>query len=314
MDRPDAPLVPLGATDLAVGPLAYGCWRFSGTDVAAARDKIETALDAGMTLVDTADIYGFGSNGTDRLLPDGFGDAEELLGRVLAEAPALRDRMVLATKGGIRPPVPYDQSADYLTAACEASLRRLRVDHVDLYQVHRPDVLTHPAELAATLTTLVERGLTRHVGVSNFTVAHTRALLAHLEVPLATVQPELSPLHVDPVLDGTLDLCTEVGATPLAWSPLGGGRVMAAAGGGRSSGDERAFVVAAVLDRLAERESVDRQAVALAWVMRHPSRPVPIIGTQRPERIRAATAALGVRLDRADWYEVLVAATGEALP
>jgi predicted oxidoreductase len=216
--------------------------------------------------------------------------------------------MVLATKGGIRPPVPYDQSAEYLTAACEASLRRLGVDHVDLYQVHRPDLLTHPAELAATLTALVERGLTRHVGVSNFTVAHTRALLAHLDLPLATVQPELSPLHVEPVLDGTLDLCAEIGATPLAWSPLGGGRLL------DDDPDGRTAAVAEVLDRLAGREGVDRQAVALAWVMGHPSRPVPIIGTQRPDRIRAAGAALSVHLDRADWYEVLVAATGEPLP
>lgn len=291
-----------------VGPIAYGCWRFSGTGVAEARDKIETALDCGMTLIDTADIYGFGSNGTDRRLPDGFGDAEALLGEVLAEAPALRERMVLATKGGIRPPVPYDQSAEYLTRACEDSLRRLRADHVDLYQVHRPDVLTHPAELAATLTSLVERGLTRHVGVSNFTVAHTRALLAHLDLPLVTTQPELSPLQVEAVIDGTLDLCAEIGATPLAWSPLGGGRLMGTPTEGRGA------AVAAVLDRLAERESVDRQAVALAWVMRHPTGPVPIIGTQRPDRIRAATAALDVRLDRADWYEVLVAATGEPLP
>ena len=134
----------LGRTDLVVGPLAYGCWRFSGTAPDEAQEKVEAALDAGMTLVDTADIYGFGSNGTNRSLPDGFGDAEALLGVVLARAPHLRERMVLATKGGIRPPVPYDQSHEYLTAACEASLRRLGVDHVDLYQVHRPDVLTHP--------------------------------------------------------------------------------------------------------------------------------------------------------------------------
>ncbi|MFZ4519174.1 MAG: aldo/keto reductase [Microthrixaceae bacterium] len=291
----------LGRTELRVGPVAYGCWRFSGTDVTAAREKIETALECGMTLIDTADIYGFDGS-------SGFGDAEVLLGRVLAEAPELRERMVLATKGGIRKPVPYDQSATYLAEACEDSLRRLGVDHVDLYQVHRPDVLTHPADLAATLTSLVERGLTREVGLSNFTVAHTRAVMAYLDRPLATSQPQFSALHLEPLEDGTLDLCSEVDVTPLAWSPLAGGRLAG------DPADERAARVTEVLDRLAGREGVDRSAVALAWVMRHPSGAVPIVGSQRPERIRAAAAALRVRLDRTDFYDVLVASRGERLP
>ena len=305
---PDPTSRRLGRSDLEVGPLAYGCWRFSGTTVAVAREKIEAAIDAGMMLIDTADIYGFGSNGANKLLPDGFGDAEALLGRVLAAAPGLRDSMVLATKGGIRPPVPYDQSGAYLTAACEDSLRRLGVDHVDLYQVHRPDMLTHPADLAATLTSLVERGLTRAVGVSNFTAAHTQAVLAHLDVPLATTQPEFSALHLDPLTDGTLDLCTGAGVTPLAWSPLAGGRLV---GDGE---DPAARRVAPVLDRLARREGVNRTAVALAWLLRHPAGVIPIVGTQRVDRIREAAAATTVELDRADWYELLAAARGERLP
>jgi predicted oxidoreductase len=301
----------LGGSDLVVGPVAYGCWRFAGSDVTTARVKIEAAVDAGMTLVDTADIYGFGSSGTDRRSADGFGDAEELLGRVLAEAPGLRDRMVLATKGGIRPPVPYDQSAEYLTAACEASLRRLRVDHVDLYQVHRPDVLTHPAELAATLDDLVDRGLTRHVGVSNFTVSHTEALRAHLRHPLVTTQPEFSAVRLAPLTDGTLDLCTRTGTTPLAWSPLAGGALL-----GDDEGPDGAALgrVRPVLDRLAGDHGVSRGAVALAWVMAHPAGAVPIVGTQQPARIAELARAAEVRLDRAEWYEVLVAARGEQLP
>jgi predicted oxidoreductase len=300
----------LGVDGPAVGPVAYGCWRFSGTGVAEAQAKIEAALDASMTLVDTADIYGFGSNGANRSLPSGFGGAEDLLGRVLSVAPQLRDRMVLATKGGIRPPVPYDQSREYLTGACEASLRRLGVDHVDLYQVHRPDVLTHPADLARTLESLVERGLVRHVGVSNFTVTHTEALRAHLRIPLATTQPRFSAVHLDPIDDGTLDLCMGAGITPLAWSPLGGGSLV----GPAPEGDVRGAAVARVLDRLAEREGVTPTAVALAWLLHHPAGVVPIVGTQRVERIRDAARATTVRLDRRDWYDVLVAARGEPLP
>ena len=293
----------LGRSGVVVGPIAYGCWRLAGTGTAEATAKIDTALDCGMTLVDTADIYGFGGTGTD------FGDAEVLLGRVLATSPGLRERMVLATKGGIRPGVPYDQGADHLVAACEASLRRLGVDHVDLYQVHRPDVLTHPADLAATLTGLVERGLTRLVGVSNQTPAQTRALRAHLDVELATTQPEWSALCLDPLVDGTFDLCAETGLTPLAWSPLAGGRLV------RDDGDEERVVrVASALDALADARGVDRASVALAWAMAHPVAPVAIVGTQRLDRIRSLATAVEVRLDRSEWYDVLVAARGEPLP
>ncbi len=293
----------LGSSGVVVGPIAYGCWRLAGTGPAEAEAKIEAALGCGMDLVDTADIYGFGGPGTD------FGDAESLLGRVLATSPGLRDRMVLATKGGIRPGVPYDQGADHLTAACEASLRRLGVDHVDLYQVHRPDVLTHPADLAATLTGLVERGLTRLVGVSNQTPAQTRALQAHLDIELATTQPEWSALCLDPLVDGTFDLCAETGLTPLAWSPLAGGRLVRP-----DDGDERVVRVAAVLDELADTRGVDRATVALAWAMAHPVAPVVIIGTQQVDRIRSLAAAVAVRLDRSEWYRVLVASRGVPLP
>ena len=131
-----------------VGPLAYGMWRFADDDLGKAQQLVETALAAGMNLIDTADIYGFQS------VDVGFGEAEEIFGRVLGQAPHLREQMVLATKGGITPPMPYNSGAEYLRSAVEASLRRLNVDVIDLYQVHRPDMFTHPAEVAATLTEL----------------------------------------------------------------------------------------------------------------------------------------------------------------
>lgn len=283
-------------TPLAVGPISYGCWRFAGNDLATADALVSAALDQGFTLIDTADIYGF--DGT-----SGFGEAEALLGRVLARRPALRERMVLATKGGIRPGVPYDWSATYLRSACEDSLRRLGVDSVDLYQLHRPDVLTHPAEVAAVLTDLVERGLVRHLGVSNVTPSQFDVLQAHLDLPLATTQPEFSVWHSEPVRDGTFDQCLARGTLPLAWSPLGGGRI------GRPD-DE----VAPVLGRIAAEHGVEPSAIALAFVMAHPAGAVPILGTQRVERIDAARAALGVSLDRTEWYELYQAGTGERLP
>ena len=109
-----------------VGPLAFGCWRFVDSTTSGAQERVEAALSAGMNLIDTADVYGLDWGGT------GFGLAEEILGTVLKAAPDLREQLVLATKGGIVPPVPYDQSPEYLRKACEASLRRLHVDTIDL--------------------------------------------------------------------------------------------------------------------------------------------------------------------------------------
>ena len=283
-----------------VGPISYGQWRYTTDDTSVAQGLIETALDAGMNLVDTADVYGLDWGGT------GFGGVEALLGRVLANTPALRDRMVLATKGGIRPPVPYDSSDDWLRTACEDSLRRLSADTVDLYQIHRPDLYAHPADVAATLTSLREQGKIREVGVSNHTVAQTVALQAHLPFPLVSSQPELSALRLDPLRDGTLDHCMATGIVPLAWSPLAGGRL--------ATGSDVPAELVAVLDRLAEREGVDRSHIAIAFVLAHPSAPVAIIGTQDQARITASRKALDVTLDRADVYAIVQASEGVPLP
>jgi len=292
----DVPAIRLGNSELAVGRISYGCWRLAEGDTGVAEANIATALDVGFTLIDTADIYGFDGAG-------GFGDSEVLLGEVLARNPGMRDRMVLATKGGIRPGVPYDWSADYLRTACEDSLRRLGVDVIDLYQLHRPDVLTHPAEVAEVLTGLRDSGLVRELGLSNVTPSQFEMVQSHLDVPLATTQPEFSIWHSEPVRDGTLDQCLTRGVTPLAWSPLGGGRIAASDG-----------PVVDALDRLAAHHGVDRTAIALAFVLAHPSGPVPIIGTQRADRIVAAGAAMAIHLDRAEWYELYQAGTGEPLP
>lgn len=283
-----------------VGPIAYGLWRFTNDDVGSAQRLIETALDADMNLIDTADVYGLDWGGT------GFGEVENLLGKVLTAAPHLRERMVLATKGGIRPPTPYDSSDEWLTAACDDSLRRLAIDTIDLYQIHRPDMYAHPADVAATLARLREQGKIRAVGVSNHTVAQTAALQAHLPFPLVTTQPEYSLVTLDPMRDGTFDHCTATGMVPLAWSPLAGGTLASGAGVRQQLVD--------VIDRIAAREAVERSHVAIAFVLAHPAAPIAIIGTQRPERITDSLRALTVTLDRADVYELIQASDGTPLP
>ncbi len=347
----------LGPGGAQVGPLALGLWRFTGSDVGSNAALVEAALDLGMNLVDVADVYGLDWGGT------GFGSCEANLGAVVRSKPDLRDRMVLATKGGIVPPVPYDSSSAALRSACEASLDRLGTDRVDLYQVHRPDMFTHPAELADTLDALIADGLVGAVGVSNYTPAQTRALAAHLDAPLVSTQPEFSAACLAPLRDGTLDLCAQTGTVPLAWSPLAGGRLLAqrplaggrllaqrplAGGrllaqrplaGGRleaqpdsaqsdseadgadsevgsadnNNGGVRTELLA-TLDRLAEREFVDRAAICVAFVLAHPTAPVAIVGTQQPERLEALQSALAVQLDRNDVYDIIEASEGQPLP
>jgi len=291
--------IPLGRDGPAVSPIAWGMWRLAGSREDAAR-LVAAALDAGINLLDTADIYGF--DGT-----SGFGDAEVLLGEVLAADPGLRSRMVLATKGGIRAPLPYDQSPAYLAEAIDASLRRLRVERVELYQIHRPDILAHPQEVARALEAAVTSGKVGHVGVSNFTVAQIDTLQHFLSVPLATTQPEISPLRIEPFENGELDQAMRLELRPLAWSPLGGGRLA-------EPQSERDRAVAAALDAVAAEAGVSRTIAAYSWLMAHPAGIIPIVGSQRPERIAEAARARHVRWTREQWYAVLVAARGERLP
>jgi predicted oxidoreductase len=291
---------PLGKSGLSVSPVAWGMWRFQGDDVNAARALVDAAFDAGITFFDTADIYGVDT-------PAGFGSSEALLGRVFAEAPYLRGQMVLASKGGIVLGTPYDQSAAYIEYAIDASLKRLGVDHIDLWQVHRPDVLTHPAELAKALESAKAKGKIGAIGVSNFTVSHTQALMAYLESPLASVQPEISALHIDAIDDGTLDMAMQHDLAVMAWSPLGGGRLM-------TPTTPQEHAVAAALQAEADAQGLPLSAVAMSWIAAHPSRPIPIVGSQNVERIKEAALITKVKWTRSSWYTVFTAARGAPLP
>jgi predicted oxidoreductase len=292
----------LGPSGIEISPIAWGMWRFAegGRSAGEAARLVHAALDAGITLLDTADIYGFDGSG-------GFGDAESLLGEVLAAEPALRDRFVLATKGGILPPLPYDQSAAYLAKAIDDSLRRLRVDRIDLWQVHRPDILAHPQEVARALDNAVASGKVATLGVSNFTMPQIAAVDRFLGHKLVATQPEISPLRIAAFENGELDQAMMLGLTPLAWSPLGGGRLA-------SPEIERDRAVAAALDAVGSAQGVSRSVAAYSWLMAHPAGIVPIVGSQQAERIAEAAQALTMRWTRQEWYAVLVAARGERLP
>lgn len=277
-----------------VSDIAWGSWRLceAGT---APLERIDAALEAGFTLFDTADIYGEPSHG--------FGAAETLLGQALRERPGLRDRICLATKGGIRPGTPYDSSRAYLQDALDGSLRRLGVERIDLYQIHRRDWLTAPDELATTLDDMIASGKIGAVGLSNYAPSEAAALHAFIGAPTRSTQVEFSLWQPQPLHDGTLDDAMTRRAAVFAWSPLGGGRL-----------EQCAAPLAKALRALGTQHGVDDAAIALAWVMAHPARPIPIVGSQAPERILRAADARRVVWNRQDWYALLEAATGQPLP
>ena len=290
---------PLGKSGIEISSIAWGMWRFAGLEMSAARAAIDAAFAAGITLFDTADIYGLGETY--------FGAAEDLLGKVFAETPGLRDKMILATKGGIIPPAPYDSSGGYLGEAIDKSLTRLQTDRIDLWQIHRPDILTHPQEIARVIEDAHKAGKIRAFGVSNFTQAQIATLAQFSSVPIVSTQPELSPLRIDTIENGELDQAIAMDLAVLAWSPLGGGRI----GDPISTREQN---VAAALSGVAAAHGVSRTAAAYSWIMAHPARPIPIIGSQNPARIAEAADAFKVVWTRADWYSVLVAARGAPLP
>jgi len=284
--------------NLQVGPLGYGCWRLVAMSTEAATVCIERAIDAGMNLIDTADVYGLDWGGS------AFGEAETLLGKVLKQNPSMREKIVLASKGGITPGIPYDSSD--LIALCEASLTRLQTQHLDLYQIHRPDLLTHPEQVAAQLTALKASGKISEVGVSNHRPDQTRALQSFLDFPIATLQPEFSALRLDPLFDGTFDQCLQQGYQVINWSPLGGGAL--------ATGEGVAQPLLQALDELAEREGVTRAAIALAFTLAHPANPIALVGSINPQRITQANEALSVQLNRQDVYHIIESSLGESLP
>lgn len=262
---------------------------------------IEENLALGISSFDHADIYGAYT-------------VEALFGEALALAPGLRERLQLVGKCGIRLAVParpgnlihhYDTSAAHVRASVEQSLAALRTDRLDLLLIHRPDALLEADELAACFEALRREGKVLHFGVSNFSPA--QFALLHSRIPLVTNQIELSPLHRQPLHDGTLDQCQQLGLRPMIWSPLAGGRLF-------TGEDDAARRVQAELQHLSGELSVSATTLAFAWVLRHPSRPLPIIGSRRIEAAREAVAALQLKLDAQQWYRLWRAGAGHDVP
>lgn len=310
---------PLGSSPLVVSRLAYGNMRTVGTwnpkevteqRMTEAVASHVAAYEAGYTHFDTADIY---CNGV----------CEQALGRTLREVGGMRDRITIATKCGIRwagdptPDAPhrYDFSAKHILWSADNSLKNLGVDTIDLYYLHRPDLLMNPAEIAGAFETLHKAGKVRTFGVSNFLPTTLAALQASLSFPIVANQVEIHLGRLAPFMDGTLDQCLERNVTPLSWGPLAGGWLGAGKTLDPNHADyEKRKKTLEAVDAVAAELNVSRTVAVIAWLLVHPSKIVPIIGSNNPAHIREAAKADDVVMSREQWYRILLAARGSALP
>ena len=282
--------------------LIMGYWRLMEWQLTPAGllDLVKFHLDLGITTIDHADIYG------------GY-QCEAAFGAALRLEPSLRDRMEVVSKCGIALTANpahrlnhYNTSREHIIASAERSLSNLAVDSLDLLLIHRPDPLMDADEVAEAFVRLNEAGKIRHAGVSNFTPSQFALLQSRLPFPLVTNQVEISPLNQSATLDGTLDQCQQLGIRPMAWSCLGGGRLFHA--------PEYAPLRQELETIAAEVGSESIEQLVYAWVLMLPSRPLPIIGSGKRERIAQAARATEISLSRQQWFRIRKAALGVDVP
>ena len=284
--------------EVSLSRIVYGMWRLGddeNTSPEHVRAKIDASLDQGITSFDQADIYG------------GY-EAEEILGNALSGS-TLRNKMEIVTKCDIIAPVGryadarvkyYDTSRAHIMASVNHSLRLMGIDHIDLLLIHRPDPLMDHHETGAALDEVIASGKVRSVGVSNFRPYDWELLQSAMKNQLVTNQIELSVLAHDSFVNGDVAFHQRIGTPLMAWSPLAGGALF--------SGDHPDVMRA--LSNVASENNVDETAVAIAWLLAHPSRILPVLGTNSLERIKGMSAALDVKMDRQTWYEIYTAALG----
>ncbi|MGB0297874.1 MAG: aldo/keto reductase [Paracoccaceae bacterium] len=284
--------------EVSLSRIVYGMWRLGddkNTSPDHVRAKIDASLDQGITSFDQADIYG------------GY-EAEEILGNALSGS-TLRNKMEIVTKCDIIAPVGryadarvkyYDTSRAHILASVDHSLRLMGIDHIDLLLIHRPDPLMDHHETGAALDEVIASGKVRSVGVSNFRHYDWELLQSAMNNQLVTNQIELSVLAHDSFVNGDVAFHQRIGTPLMAWSPLAGGALF--------SGDHPDIMSA--LSNVALQNNVDETAVAIAWLLAHPSRILPVLGTNSLDRIKGMSAALDVKMDRQTWYEIYTAALG----
>jgi len=286
--------------------LVYGTWRLldQGSTPQDINRRLHACLELGITTIDTAEIYG-------------LYEVEQQLGAALVLSPGLRDQLEIVTKAGIYVPCsrhPERRTAHYnatgprLRSSLHKSLCLLGTDHVELFLVHRPDWLTRADDTAAGLNELLRTGEIRAAGASNYSAAQFDLLNAQMEQPLVTNQIEFHLLNMEPMTDGTLHQCEKLGVLPMAWSPLAGGRLF-------DPDNPAAQRLSAASQNMSSRyNGATLEQLAYAWILAHPSQPLPIVGTNKLERLQAAVQAVAIVMEREDWYALWEAAQGRKIP
>jgi len=291
---------------LQLSPVIAGCmkWGQWGVKYSTAQylQLIEDCINNKITSFDHADIYG------DYTVEEEFGNA-------LKQKPHLRQQMQLITKCGIRRFTSnrpehkihsYDTSKQHIISSAERSLKNLTTDFIDLLFIHRPDPLMDPHEIAEAFHQLKKDGKVLHFGVSNFTPSQMEMMAKVWEVEFN--QLEISVIHLDPFHDGSLDKCIEYSIRPMAWGPLGSGKLHA------GEPDERSSRIVAVAKLLAEKYKATVDQILLAFVFKHPSRIIPVIGSTKIERLRSAYDAAQINIEREEWFMLWRASKGHEIP
>ena len=316
-------------TDLDASVIGYGCMtiggRWDGSSLtsderAKATHAVMTAFENGITLFDHADIYCRGKS-------------ETVFGEILRQHPSMREKIILQSKCGIRmkddphagDPFRYDFSRDHIIRSVEGSLRRLQTDRLDILLLHRPDPLVEPEEVTSAFQELEKTGKVRYFGVSNHTAQQIALLQSVIKQRIIINQVELNLLHSSLIADGvvantndvrytasagTLDYCRQQKILIQAWAPLAGGKLTNPA----HQAEDRIHHAASLITGMAGEKQTSKEAILLAWLLKHPAQIQPIIGTTVPERITNSILATEVNLTRVEWYELLSTARGEKLP
>ena len=290
------------AEGLEFSQLVYGMWRLADdadTSIKHVDAKIRAALDQGITTFDQADIYG------------GY-TAEDVMGAALKASPSLRQQMEIVTKCDIVIDAGrhadarvkhYDTTRAHIYESVNQSLIAMGTDVIDVLLIHRPDPLMDHHETGEALDALIDSGKVRAVGASNFRPWDWNLLQSSMRHSLVTNQIELSLKQISPFANGDLAFHQQHGHAVMAWSPLGGGDLMTGSG-----------ELADRLEVIAKRHEVDRAAVATAFLLAHPAKITPVMGTNNLERISALSDAQKVELDRQDWFYLYEAALGKEVP
>ncbi len=283
---------------------------------------VRAALDQGIDFYDHADIYCRGKS-------------EQAFADIWQEKPDLRSKIYIQSKCGIRfaddpvagAPHRFDFSYEHIVNSVEGCLKRLQTDYLDVLLLHRPDPLVEPEEVARAFDKLKESGKVRHFGVSNHTAAQLALLQKQVTQPIITNQVAFNVLHTH-MLDegiifnqtkpgvitrdeGTIEYCREHNITLQAWGPLAWGRLTGRPGITLTETEAKA---AQLVAEMAQAKNVSAEAILIAWILRHPARIQPLIGSTKPNRIAASCQAATVQLSREEWYQLFVAGRGENLP